>query len=61
MAYSRKTKDVYTVEGLYSRRIGWELLTQEDEYKDAKLRLKEYNENERNYPHRIKKCRVPNE
>lgn len=56
--YVRKTYDEYRIEGYYDSRYGWEYLIAEDNYKDAKMRLKEYNENEKGYAHRIKKHRV---
>lgn len=51
----RKTFDEYHIEGNYGH--GWEVVTVEDTYKEAKLRLREYNENEPN-PHRIMKRRI---
>lgn len=48
--YKRKTKDVYIVQGNYG--YGWDDLTFEDTYEEAKKQKKVYNENE-NYPHRI--------
>jgi len=44
-----KTKEVFVVQGNYGQ--GWEDVTEEDNYFEAKKRLKEYNENE-SYPHR---------
>lgn len=43
----------YVVQGRYTRRHGWEDLVVEDNRNDARLRLKEYNDNEPQYPHRI--------
>ena len=43
MAYTRKTKDVYNIVTNYG--YGWEVECSEDDYKEAKQRLKEYREN----------------
>ena len=51
-----KTIIEYNVQGNYGR---WEDVTAEDTYKEARQRLKEYNENEP-YPHRIIRRRIPN-
>jgi hypothetical protein len=53
--YIRKTRDEYHIEGNYGQ--GWEMVTVEITYKEAKEQLKCYNENE-SYPHRIKKRRI---
>ena len=50
MARQRKTKDEFIVQGNYG--AGYEDLTCEDTRKEARQRLKEYNENE-GYAHRI--------
>ena len=54
--YIRKTKDDYEVQGYYSQ--DWEAVCSEDTRKEARMRLKEYTENEPQYPHRIVKKRV---
>ncbi len=46
----RKYMDVYIVQGNYGQ--GWEDLTAETSWKEAKARLHEYNENELGYAHR---------
>lgn len=56
MAYIRKTRDEYEVQGNYNGT--WERLTTEDTQKEARAMLKCYNENEPHYPHRIVKKRV---
>lgn len=56
MAYVRKTRDEYEVQGCYCGE--WDVLTTEDNYYRAKKTLKSYDENEKNYPHRIVKKRV---
>lgn len=55
MPYTRKTRDEYAIQGDYGH--GWEDVTAEDSWSEARARLREYNENEA-YPHRIKKRRV---
>lgn len=59
MAYTRKTKDEYEIQGNYG--YGWEVLTTEDNSKDARDTLKCYRENEPSVPHRIKKRRIRKE
>lgn len=44
MAYTRKTRDIFEVQGNYGH--GWECVTAEETYKEARARLKEYRENE---------------
>jgi hypothetical protein len=56
MAYKRLTTDEYTIQGNYGN--GWEDLTSEATRTEAKNRLREYNENERQYAHRMIKRRV---
>lgn len=56
MAYVRKTRDVWEVQGCYCGE--WECLTEEESRKEAREMLKCYDDNERNYPHRIVKKRV---
>lgn len=58
MGYVRKTKDVYEIQGYYASNIGWECVTEEETYKDAKQMLKDYEEHEPQYAHRIVKRRV---
>lgn len=55
MAYQRKTKDVFEVQGDYG--LGWETVCEEETMADAKKQMRCYNVNERQYPHRIKKRR----
>ena len=55
MARQRKTRDVWDVQGNYGQ--GWETVTAEDTFKEARARLKEYRENEPQYAHRIKLVR----
>lgn len=55
MAYVRKTRYVWEVQGLYYGE--WECLTTEESKKEAVEQRKCYDENERGVPHRIKKVR----
>ena len=56
MAYIRKTQDEYQIHGLYS--FGFEEVTAEDTYREAKQRLKEYRENEPDTLFKIIKKRI---
>lgn len=56
MAYTRKTQDEHNVQGNYGQ--GWEDVCAEDTYKEARVRLKEYRENEPEYRHRLVVRRV---
>lgn len=53
--YIRKTKDVFTVQGLYFGT--WEEETSENTRREAIERLKEYRENMPEYAHRLIKSR----
>lgn len=55
MAYQRKTRDLFAIQGDYG--LGWETVCEEETMADAKKQLRYYNENETLYPHRIKKRR----
>lgn len=44
MAYKRKTRDEYELQGHYGH--GWECLTAEDDWSQARARRREYQENE---------------
>lgn len=56
MAYVRKTVDEYVVFGNYG--YGWDEVTSEPTYGEAKKRLMEYRENEPRHLHKIVKRRV---
>ena len=56
--YIRKTKDEYEIQGNYGSQYGWERVTTEETWKDAKRQLKCYNDNEPDFPHRIVKKRI---
>jgi len=53
MSYTRKTKTVYEVQGNYGCVYGFEVVTSEETYKEARERLKEYRENERGIAFKI--------
>ena len=53
MAYKRKTQDLWDIEGYYSRETGWECVTSEEDWKEARERVKEYRENEPGIPFRV--------
>lgn len=55
MAYQRKTRDVWEVQGFYYET--WERLTTEETRSEAIAQKKGYDENERGVSHRIKKVR----
>ena len=55
MSYVRKTRDVYLIMGKYSN--DWDEVCEENTFKEARVQLKCYNENEP-YPHKIVKKRV---
>ena len=57
MSYKRKTKDVWEIQGLYNS--SWETVTTEETRKDAISQLLCYDENEPQFPHRIRKTRTP--
>lgn len=56
MAYQRKTRDEFELQGNYGQ--GWECLTTEDSRAEIRQRLREYQENEGG-AYRIKARRVP--
>ncbi len=56
MTYIRKTYDEYESQGFYYGE--WELETTESNYRDAKIQIKLYRENQPEVAHRIKKIRV---
>lgn len=47
----------YHVQGNYGGVAGWETLTIEETKAEAEQMLKDYNDNETMYPHRIRKVR----
>ena len=56
MPYVRKTRDEFRIEQHTAE--GWEEATAENTRKEAKQRLKEYRENQPEYPARMRKVRV---
>ena len=59
MTYVRKTKDEYEIQGNYG--YGWDVETVEETWKDALRCLKDYRDNEPQYPFYIKKSRIRKE
>ena len=57
MAYVRKTRDSYEVQGNYGYGDGFECVTAEDTRHEARERLKEYRANEPGVPFRLKVVR----
>ena len=57
MAYVRKTRDIFEVQGYYDASTGWEEVVTEDTRKEANIRLKEYRANQPQYRFRVKKKR----
>jgi len=55
MAYQRKTQDIFVIESNYG--YGWEYTMEETTRKGGLLTLKEYRENQPEYPHRLIKKR----
>lgn len=58
-AYVRKTSDVWNIQQYTGSEYGWETVTSETSYKEARERTKEYRENQPEYPVRIKLTREP--
>lgn len=54
MSYTRKTRDIWDVEQYTGPQYGWEVVTAEDRRKDALARLREYRENQPDYPVRLR-------
>lgn len=57
MAYTRKTVDVFDIEQYTGRQYGWEVVTSEENRREARERIKEYRANQPEYPVRIRKHR----
>ena len=55
MARTRKTRDIYVIQGNYGS--GWEDITAELTRSEILARLREYRENEPQYAHRWRKRR----
>ena len=54
---ARKTKDIFEVQGNYGYGHGFECVTSEETFSEARIRIKEYRDNEPGVPFRIKKKR----
>jgi hypothetical protein len=57
MAYQRKTRDYWDIEQYTGPGYGWESVCAEDTWKEARKRLKEYRENQCEYPVRARRKR----
>lgn len=57
MAYVRKTRDVWSIEQYTGGQYGWEEVCEEDSWREARARLKEYRANQPEYPVRAKRRR----
>lgn len=57
MAYIRKTRDYWSIQQYTGREYGWEEVTAEDTWREARARLKEYRENQPEYPVRARRKR----
>ena len=51
---------LWVVQSYYGDLYGWEDVTAEDTYTEGRARLREYRENEPQYPHRMIHRREPN-
>jgi hypothetical protein len=54
MAYTRKTRDYWSVQQYTGGQYGWEEVCAEDKWLEAKMRLREYRENQSEYPVRVR-------
>lgn len=59
MSYTRKTKDEFHVQQYTGPEHKWESVCADETRKEARQTLKEYRENQPEYPARIKVVRVP--
>lgn len=55
--YIRKTRDYFAVEQYTGPQCGWEEVTAEDERREARDRVREYRENQPEYPVRWRRRR----
>ena len=53
MKNPNKYNYLFVVQGYYSTTYGWEDLIESTNYKEARADLKDYRENESEYPHRM--------
>ena len=58
MAYIRKTRDEWEVQGYYGSEYGWETVTAADTLTEARDYLRDHRENEKGVSFRLKKKRV---
>jgi hypothetical protein len=57
MAYIRKTRDYWSIQQYTGGQYGWEEVNAEDTWPDAQRSLREYRENQPEYPVRAKRKR----
>jgi hypothetical protein len=57
MAYQRKTRDAWEVQGDYGVGFGFECVTTETTFREARDRVREYRENEPGVPFRLHRTR----
>lgn len=54
MTYQRKTRDYWSIQQYTGSQYGWEEVTAEETYQDAKVNARLYRENQPEYPVRIR-------
>lgn len=57
MAYQRKTRDYWDIQQYTGPEYGWESVNTEETWKDAKRSLREYRDNQPEYPVRARRKR----
>ena len=57
MTYQRKTRDYWDIQQYTGSQYGWESVSAEDTWKDATQTLREYRENQPEYPVRARRKR----
>ena len=53
MAYKRKTRDVFVIQGYYTSGYGWEDVVEEDSRKAGLEQLRAYRQNAPEYPYQM--------
>lgn len=59
MKYTRKTRDYWKIEQYTGHQYGWEEVCGSYSWKETRANLKEYRENQPEYPVRMRKTREP--
>lgn len=54
MAYTRKTRDYWSIQQYTGGQYGWEEVCAENKWLEAKIRLREYRANQPEYPVRVR-------